>query len=97
MLFSIPFVVVFNVLRQFTDGTTDTMTGMYPLLIGNILNIVGNWLLIYGIGPFPEMGLLGAGIATLFSRVFMAFFFCGGYWFSETLPSLSKRFTQHLL
>lgn len=74
MLFSIPFVVVFNVLRQFTDGTTDTMTGMYPLLIGNVLNIVGNWLLIYGIGPFPEMGLMGAGIATLFSRVFMAFF-----------------------
>lgn len=72
ILSSIPFVMLYNVLRQFTDGTTDTMSGMYPLLAGNILNIIGNWLLIYGIGPFPEMGLLGAGFSTLFSRIFMA-------------------------
>ena len=59
-------------MRQFTDGTSDTATGMWILLTGNALNIIGNVLLIYGVGPFPELGLLGAGLSTLFSRIYMA-------------------------
>ena len=45
---------------------------MWVILLGNTLNIVGNFLLIYGIGPFPQLGLLGAGISTLTARVIMA-------------------------
>lgn len=71
ILVSMIFVLLFNVLRQFTDGITRTTTGMYVLMVGNALNILGNWLLIYGPGPFPEMGLLGAGISTLLSRIVM--------------------------
>ncbi len=65
-------LLVFNAVRQFTDGTLDTASGMWVLLAGNALNILGNWLFIYGPGPFPELGLLGAGLATLLSRLFMA-------------------------
>lgn len=71
ILVSMVFVCVFNVLRQFTDGITDTAIGMWALLSGNVLNVLGNWLLIGGVGPFPEMGLLGAGTSTLLSRVLM--------------------------
>lgn len=71
VLSSIPFVMLFNVLRQFTDGTNDTQVAMWSLVASNALNIVGNYLLIFGIGPFPELGLLGAGISTLVSRIFM--------------------------
>ena len=72
ILISMVFVILFNVLRQFTDGTTDTATGMWTLLGGNLLNILLNFLLIFGVGPFPELGLLGAGLATLISRAAMA-------------------------
>lgn len=72
ILVSVPFVMLFNVTRQFTDGTTDTATGMWILLTGNVINVVGNALLIYGVGVFPEMGLDGAGLATLLSRIYMA-------------------------
>lgn len=65
------FILLFNVLRQFCDGVTDTSVGMWALLSGNALNVLGNWLLIGGIGPFPELGLLGAGWATLSARVLM--------------------------
>lgn len=92
ILFSIPFVMLFNVLRQFTDGTTDTMAGMYPLLAGNFLNILGNWLLIYGIGPFPEMGLLGAGVSTLFSRIFMVVALCAMVMFTKRYAAFRTGF-----
>jgi len=71
ILVSMVFVLLFNVLRQLTDGITDTAIGMWALLAGNVFNILGNWLLIGGVGPFPEMGLMGAGTSTLLSRVVM--------------------------
>lgn len=70
-LISLPFVMWFNCMKQFFDGITRTIIPMWVMLSGNIINIVGNWLLIYGIGIFPEMGLLGAGVATLITRVYM--------------------------
>ena len=71
LLVSLIFVMLFNAFKQFFDGITDTVTPMYVLLGGNVLNIIGNWLLIYGKAGLPELGLLGAGISTLVSRVLM--------------------------
>ena len=81
LLASLPFVLWFNGFKQFTDGITDTRISMWILLGGNVLNIIGNYLLIYGKAGFPELGLLGAGIATLASRILMVIayvilFFC---------------------
>lgn len=75
LLASLVFVMLFNGFKQFTDGITDTKTAMWILLGGNALNILGNFLLINGIGIFPELGLLGAGISTLFSRFIMVVVF----------------------
>lgn len=74
------FALGFNVLKQFTDGICRPMISMTLLMIGNLLNIFGNWVLIYGKLGFPEMGLTGAGISTLVSRalillVFVVFIF----------------------
>ena len=75
LLLSLVFVLLFNAFKQFSDGITDTLTPMYIMLGGNILNIFGNWLLIGGNWGCPEMGLLGAGVATLISRVVMLLVF----------------------
>lgn len=75
LLASLVFVMLFNGFKQFTDGITDTKTAMWILLGGNILNIVGNYILIYGKLGLPELGLLGAGISTLFSRIMMVVVF----------------------
>lgn len=71
LLSSIPFVLWFNAFKQFSDGITDTKVSMWILLGGNLLNIVGNYVLIYGKAGFPELGLTGAGISTLASRILM--------------------------
>ncbi len=65
-------LVVINVLRQFTDALTHTSVGMWILTCGNGLNIAGNYALIFGNWGFPELGLYGAGISTLVSRMIMA-------------------------
>ena len=75
LLCSLPFVMIFNAFKQFSDGITDTMTPMFILLMGNVINIVLNWLLIYGHWGLPELGLLGAGVATLSARVMMVVVF----------------------
>lgn len=71
LLASLVFVMLFNGFKQFTEGITDTKTAMWVLLGGNALNIIGNYILIYGKLGFPELGLLGAGISTLCSRIAM--------------------------
>ncbi len=76
-LISVMFVGVFNTAKQFLDGLAHTKVAMWVMIGGNIINILGNWVLIYGIGPFPELGLLGAGISTMSSRIFMAFVMVG--------------------
>ena len=75
LLASIPFVMLFNAFKQFTDSITETRTSMWILLSGNLLNIIGNYVLIYGKAGMPEMGVVGAGVATLLSRVVMVALF----------------------
>lgn len=76
LLASIPFVMLFNAFKQFTDSITETRTSMWILLSGNLLNIVGNYVLIYGKLGLPEMGVVGAGVSTLISRIVMVALFC---------------------
>ncbi len=71
-LISVLFMGVFNTMKQFLDGIAHTKVAMWVMIAGNITNILGNWMLIYGVGPFPELGLLGAGLSTLLSRILMA-------------------------
>ena len=75
LLASLPFVILFNSFKQFTDTVAATKTALWVIIIGNFTNVVMNYLLIFGVCGFPEMGLKGAGIATLLSRVLMALLF----------------------
>ena len=68
---SLPFVCWFNTFKQFFDTIGHTKTSMYIMVGGNVANILGNYVLIYGHWGLPEMGLLGAGISTMSSRILM--------------------------
>lgn len=71
VLASMPFVSAFNALKQFCDGVGDTKMPMWVMIGGNVMNIIGNYLLIFGKLGCPELGLVGAGVATLIARVMM--------------------------
>lgn len=91
---SMLFVAIFNALRQFTDGLTDTSVAMWALLVGNVLHIVGNWLLIYGVGPFPEWGLFGAGVSTLCARFVVATWMGVVVWLRHRYAPYRKGFGE---
>lgn len=64
--------IAFFIFKQFLEGVGNTKVAMYVVIISNVINIFLNYLLIGGEMGAPEMGVLGAGIATLTSRVAMA-------------------------
>lgn len=70
-LASLVFVMLFNSFKQFADGITDTRTPMYIMISANVLNVIGNYILIYGKFGVPAMGVVGAGISTLVARIVM--------------------------
>lgn len=91
------FALGFNVLKQFTDGICRPMISMTLLMIGNLLNIFGNWVLIYGKFGFPEMGLTGAGISTLVSRALILLVFIVFIFKSKKMNEYARAIKEALL
>ncbi|MGD2003447.1 MAG: MATE family efflux transporter [Flavobacteriales bacterium] len=69
--FSIVPMMAFFAFKQFAEGLSDTKAGMRVSLVANLLNILLNYPLITGWGPFPELGLAGAAVSTLATRFLM--------------------------
>ncbi len=64
-IFMVPTAAANGVMR----GTGDTRTPLLVTVIANVINIVGDYLLIFGVGFFPEMGVAGAALAFTISQV----------------------------
>lgn len=65
-------IMLFQNYRQFSEGVSILKPAMVINLAANIVNILANWVFIYGNLGMPALGLTGAGIATFSSRTFMA-------------------------
>jgi MATE family, multidrug efflux pump len=64
--------MLFATYKQFIEGFSVMRPAMVVVLLANLVNILFNWILIFGKIGFPALGLDGAGWATFASRVFMA-------------------------
>ncbi len=64
--------MIFQTYRQFAEGLQRTRMAMVIVVGSNLLNIALNYVLIFGKYGFPELGLNGAGWATLVARIVMA-------------------------
>ncbi|MBN2806947.1 MAG: MATE family efflux transporter [Prolixibacteraceae bacterium] len=78
----IPFLLFFA-FKQIGEGIGNTWLAMIATILSNILNVTLNYLLIFGKFGFPELGLLGAGYATLISRISMPLFIFAGFMVSK--------------
>ncbi|GAB4328831.1 MAG: MATE family efflux transporter [Flammeovirgaceae bacterium] len=85
----VPFLL-FMTAKQFAEGVESTKPAMIFTLLSNLLNVFLNYTLIYGNFGFEPMGLVGAGIATLWARIFQTV----GMW---TYLLFSRRFRPFLV
>jgi len=63
-----PFMFGFFIFSSTLRGIGDTVTPAIMMVVSVILNIILDPLLIFGVGFFPELGVQGAAVATIFSR-----------------------------
>ena len=75
--FSLIPLIMFQGFKQFTDGLSQTKYAMWATILANIINVMLNYVLIFGKFGFPEMGIIGAAIGTLISRIVMVLFIWG--------------------
>ena len=72
--FSLIPVIIYQGYKQFADGLSETKYSMYAIFMANVVHIFFNYVLIYGIWVFPELGILGAALGTVISRILMVVF-----------------------
>jgi MATE family multidrug resistance protein len=61
---ALPLFLWFMAGRQWLQGRGLVLPAMWVILIANLLNVLANWVLVFGHWGFPALGVLGAGIAT---------------------------------
>ena len=91
LIASIPFLTLFYACKQYLDGIGNTKISMWILLFSNVLNIGLNWLLIFGHCGLTKLGLLGAGVSTLVSRIIQLVLIS---WFVYKTKSVNSHFTN---
>lgn len=102
LIATMPLACWFNVFKQSFDAVGDTRSPMKVILTVTAINMVGNYLLIYGVKVsgnviIPELGLIGAGIATLVSRVLSVAFIAFLFFRREANSLYSRGFWQSSL
>lgn len=86
-------LMVFQAFRQFAEGLSLTRQAMYISILANGLNVLLNYILIFGKLGAEPMGLVGAGWATLVSRVVMAMAMAGWVLYAKRFE-LFRRFLR---
>ena len=86
--FSILPFMFFQTYRQFAEGLSNTKQAMFITVFANGINVILNYILIFGKLGFPALGLMGAGYATLISRIIMALMMA---WYIYS----NKRFSEY--
>ena len=72
--FSLIPVIIYQGYKQFADGMSQTKYAMISIYMSNVVHIIFNYVLIYGFWIFPKLGILGAALGTVISRIMMVAF-----------------------
>ena len=68
---SVPFFLAYAALRQYLQGREIVRPVLWVVLLGNAVNGLANWILVFGHWGAPPLGLIGSGLATSLTRIAM--------------------------
>ena len=69
--FSVIPALLYQAIKEFLQAMGDTFFANLLIIIFNIFNIILNYLFMFGYGPIPSFGILGAAYATIITRTLM--------------------------
>ncbi len=72
--FSLVPLIIYQGYKQFADGLSLTKYSLYAIVMANVVHVFFNYVLIYGVWFFPKLGIVGAAIGTVISRILMVVF-----------------------
>ncbi|MBN1566706.1 MAG: MATE family efflux transporter [Acidobacteria bacterium] len=78
-------LLLFTLLKQIGEGLGNTVIEMIATIVANLLNVILNYIMIFGKFGFPAMGLIGAGYATLISRIVMPLVLYAGFMYLKSI------------
>lgn len=84
-------ITLFAGMKSLLDGTENPRPATVITIIADVLNVIGNYILIYGKFGFPELGAKGAAISTLISRLVTAIALGVVIWNSPRYKHVVKR------
>ncbi len=85
-------LIIFQGFKQFSDGLSMTRFPMYATIVANLVNVLLNYMFIYGKFGAPELGVVGAAIGTLVSRVVMVLYL----WYLLSRKEKSRYFVTNI-
>lgn len=65
--------LIFQVAKEYLQAFDKTIFANVLIILMNVTNLAMNYLLMFGYGPIPEMGIKGAAVATVITRFLLAF------------------------
>jgi multidrug resistance protein, MATE family len=72
LIWSLPLLLMYTILRRYIQALHHVRPIAFALITSNLVNIFGNWLLIFGHWGLPAMGVRGSALSTVFARVYLA-------------------------
>jgi MATE family multidrug resistance protein len=94
LIFSMLPVSLFFTCKQYCEGLSNTKMALTISIVGNLINIILNYLLIYGHLGLPKMGYMGAAWATFIARLFMGISFLIYVFKSPITKEINKVYKQ---
>jgi MATE family multidrug resistance protein len=69
---SLPLLLAYSCFRRYLQGIHYVRPVTFALFTSNLVNLAGNWLLIYGHAGFPALGVRGSALSTVVARLYLA-------------------------
>lgn len=95
MAYGLPFAMLYGAIKQFLEGVGNTKSAMIVAVAANIINVILNYVFIFGKCGFEPMGAYGAGLATLMSRIlnplFLGVYFIGAKRYREYIALFTRK------